>query len=102
MAKFNLQKLLIEKGEKFALVAAAGGLAVLGVLGIITATGADSPSTAVTKIRNGATTLQGQINNESTTSKELPPEMLGNDKLAFSMLAPSEFRPVNPLFEPAL
>ena len=100
MAKFNLQKLLIEKGEKFALVAAAGGLAVLGVLGIITATGADSPATAVTKIRNGATTLQGQINNENTTSKELPPEMLGNDKLAFSLLVPSEFRPVNPLFEP--
>ena len=100
MAKFNLQKLLVEKGEKFALVAAAGGLAVLGVLGIITATGADSPATAVTTIKNGATTLQGQINNENSTSKELPPEMLGNDKLAFSMLAPSEFRPVNPMFEP--
>lgn len=100
MAKFNLQKLLIEKGEKFALVAAAGGLAVLGVLGVIAATGADSPTTAINKIRNGATTLQGQINNESTTSKELPPEMIGKNTLAFNLVSPSEFRPISPMFEP--
>jgi len=100
MAKFNIQKLLIEKGEKFALVAAAGGLAVLGVLGVIAATGADSPATAVNKIRNGATTLQGQINNESTTSKELPPEMIGKNTLAFNSISPGDFRPISPMFEP--
>ncbi len=101
-AKAGFKDLLLQKGEKFALIGALGLFGLFVVWGVVGAAGADNTEALVKGIDGKSNALQAKINNkdgkpEFALPKFALPSQTSND---FTMLAASDYRHLSKPFEP--
>src|SRR4051794_21905822 len=85
--KFDVQKFLLEKGERVGLIVAGVFLALLALLGLMAAGSAASPSKLSGDLKAGTQRIQSNL----TSSPDKPPPVPPFDQGTFARLGPNDY-----------
>ena len=100
-AKAGFKDLLLQKGEKFALIGALGLLGLFLVWGVVGAAGADNPDKLSKDLDGKSTAVQSKINSTDGKPTDLPDYAIPNTKKSdFTLVSAQEYQHIGKLFEP--
>ncbi len=100
-AKAGFKDLLLQKGEKLALIGALGLLGLFLVWGVVGAAGADNPDKLSKDLDGKSTAVQSKISSTDGKPTDLPDYAIPNTKKSdFTLVSAPEYQHIGKLFEP--